>query len=81
MTAPRHQDPNENRPGYKKSKVGWIPKEWHLRHASDFKPYVTSGSRGWADYYAEKGELFLRITNLRRESPLPDLSDVKFFRC
>jgi type I restriction enzyme S subunit len=28
MTSPRHQDPNQNRPGYKKTKVGWIPEEW-----------------------------------------------------
>jgi hypothetical protein len=21
---------NENRPGYKKTKVGWIPKEWEI---------------------------------------------------
>jgi len=24
----KHKEPNENRPGYKKTKVGWIPEEW-----------------------------------------------------
>ena len=70
-------DANEKRPGYKHTKVGWIPNEWDLCVASDYTPYVTSGSRGWADYYSDKGDLFLRIANLRRESPLPDLSNRK----
>lgn len=30
--------------------------------------YLTSGSRGWGDYYAEVGERFLRIGNLSRGS-------------
>lgn len=70
-------DRNANRNGYKETKVGWIPNEWNLRVASDYAPYVTSGSRGWADYYSEEGNLFLRIANLRRESPFPDLSNRK----
>jgi hypothetical protein len=27
---------NENRPGYKKTKVGWIPEEWELRPVKKF---------------------------------------------
>jgi len=73
-------DPNENRAGYKETKVGWIPEEWNLTQASDHEPYVTSGSRGWADYYADRGDLFLRITNLRRDTPIPDLSKRKNVR-
>lgn len=30
--------------------------------------FLTSGSRGWGDYYGEEGERFLRIGNLPRES-------------
>lgn len=30
--------------------------------------FLTSGSRGWGDFYAEKGERFLRIGNLPRTS-------------
>lgn len=30
--------------------------------------FLTSGSRGWGDYYAEEGERFLRIGNLSRTS-------------
>ncbi len=37
--------------------------------------HLTSGSRGWAAYYAESGALFIRITNLTRETTALDLSD------
>ncbi|MDF7805902.1 restriction endonuclease subunit S [Pontiellaceae bacterium B12219] len=30
-------------------------------------PNITSGSRGWASYYSDKGALFLRMTNLPKE--------------
>ncbi|NPC98742.1 restriction endonuclease subunit S [Nocardioides sp. zg-DK7169] len=33
---------------------------------SRLRPYVTSGSRGWGDYYADHGERFARIGNLGR---------------
>lgn len=36
----------------------------HLRRLVRF---LTSGSRGWGDYYADKGERFLRIGNLPRK--------------
>lgn len=49
--------------------------EWPIRTAASFAPFITSGSRGWAKYYAEAGDLFIRITNLDRESIYPDLSD------
>lgn len=46
-----------------------------MRTAASFAPFITSGSRGWAKYYAEMGDLFMRITNLDRASIYPDLSD------
>ena len=52
--------------------------EWEISSIGDFKPFVTSGSRGWAAFYAEKGELFVRITNLWRDSIYLDLTDSKF---
>src|SRR5262249_38057143 len=27
--------------------------------------FLTSGSRGWAEYYADKGDIFIRIQNLK----------------
>jgi type I restriction enzyme S subunit len=66
------------RPGYKQTEVGVIPEDWAVRNLRELKPYVTSGSRGWAKYYSEAGELFVRITNLTRDHIRLDLSDTKF---
>jgi type I restriction enzyme S subunit len=52
--------------------------EWVETTIGDLKPFVTSGSRGWAPFYAEKGELFVRMTNLWRDSIHLDLTDLKF---
>jgi type I restriction enzyme S subunit len=38
--------------------------------------FLTSGSRGWAEYYRDSGSLFLRIQNVRQDEL--DLSDVAF---
>lgn len=34
---------NENRPGYKKTKVGWIPEEWEVKKLSEVCRYPVSG--------------------------------------
>ena len=39
-------------------------------------PLVTSGSRGWASYYADEGAIFLRIGNLTRKHPNLRFDDV-----
>lgn len=46
-----------------------------IRNVSEF---VTSGSRGWAKYYAEDGALFIRIGNLTRTSIDINLDDKKY---
>ncbi|MCK9609306.1 MAG: restriction endonuclease subunit S [Methylomonas sp.] len=64
----------------KDSGVAWlgeIPAHWNtirLRHASDF---VTSGSRGWAEFYSNEGSVFLRITNVSRHSVQLLLNDIR----
>lgn len=52
-----------------------FPPDWSVRTAASFAPFITSGSRGWAKYYNETGDLFMRITNLDRACIYPDLSD------
>ena len=52
--------------------------DWVVASIGDLKPFVTSGSRGWAAFYADHGELFVRITNLWRDSIYLDLTDSKF---
>ncbi len=55
-----------------------LPEDWPRVEIGSLRPFVTSGSRGWARYYAETGAPFIRITNLSRESVDLDLADLKF---
>lgn len=53
-----------------------IHERWPVRPLGDMLDFLTSGSRGWAEYYAETGALFLRIQNVCRDEL--DLTDVAF---
>ena len=51
---------------------------WPVKVLGDSLAFLTSGSRGWATYYAEAGDIFLRIQNVRRdELSLEDVAFVK----
>ena len=63
---------------YKQTEVGVIPEAWEVAQIEELKPFVTSGSRGWAPYYSDRGSLFVRITNLSRDTIYLDLKDSKF---
>jgi len=52
---------------YQKTELGWVPKDWSVVALGDISEKITSGSRDWASYYSEEGELFVRISNLTRE--------------
>ncbi len=52
---------------FKDSPVGRIPKGWDVKSLGDLSSFITSGSRGWAQYYSESGAIFIRIGNLTRE--------------
>ncbi len=67
----------EVRPGFRNTELGILPNDWTVDQLSTLNPFVTSGSRGWARYYADMGAPFVRITNLSRESIYLDLSDLK----
>ena len=67
----------------KNSGVEWldrIPAHWEVKRAKDLSQFVTSGSRGWAAYYADDGSLFLRIGNLRAGAIDLDLTDTQHVR-
>jgi type I restriction enzyme, S subunit len=49
-----------------------------LREVGDVAESVTSGSRWWAKYYSESGDIFIRVANLTRETPEIDLSDLQY---
>lgn len=50
--------------------------KWPVKPLGELLEFLTSGSRGWAEYYADSGALFLRIQNVRNDRL--DLSDVAF---
>ena len=45
-----------------------LPDGWAWSKIGPLCEYITSGSRGWAQYYSESGSLFLRMGNLSRDS-------------
>lgn len=53
---------------YKWSEFGWIPNCWDVLSIRNVVSLITSGSRGWAQYYSEEGALFIRIGNLSHEN-------------
>lgn len=60
------------------SDLGQIPDDWATETLAGLGGQVTSGSRGWATFYAKYGDLFVRITNLRRDNIHLDLADQRF---
>jgi type I restriction enzyme, S subunit len=51
--------------------------KWLRRRVRTFLSFLTSGSRGWAEYFSDEGSLFLRITNLQRAGISLDLHDLQ----
>lgn len=49
-----------------------------LREVGNYSQSVTSGSRWWAKFYSETGDVFVRVTNLTRETPRIDLMDLQY---
>ena len=45
-----------------------LPEGWAWSKIGPLCEYITSGSRGWAQYYSDTGSLFLRMGNLSRDS-------------
>ena len=62
---------------FKQTEIGEIPRSWRVASLADCGAMVTSGSRGWAKYYSNTGTLFLRITNLARDTIRLQLDDIK----
>ncbi|MGY6630666.1 MAG: restriction endonuclease subunit S [Wenzhouxiangella sp.] len=50
--------------------------DWHEVRLGDLIDYLTSGSRGWARYYAQTGAIFIRAQNLKFDRL--ELDDVAF---
>lgn len=54
-----------------------LPEGWQWQRSGELFDFVTSGSRGWAKYYSDKGSIFIRITNLDFDSLELDLEESK----
>ncbi|MDU9047365.1 MAG: restriction endonuclease subunit S [Candidatus Electrothrix sp. Rat3] len=52
------------------------PMGWNVTLVEDEVHFLTSGSRGWAKYYADSGDVFIRIQNLKNGNL--DLSDIAY---
>ena len=52
------------------------PMGWEVTTLGKELDFLTSGSRGWAKYYTEKGDIFIRIQNLK--NGFLELDDVAF---
>lgn len=61
------KDRNENSPGYKKTKAGWIPKEWECYKGLDITKMIGKGaSPKWQGFnYSSSGMLFITSENVR----------------
>lgn len=55
-----------------------IPNSWERCTYSSLTSLVTSGSRGWKDFYSETGAIFLRTQNIKTDRLI--LDDVAFVR-
>jgi len=62
---------------YKQTDVGVIPEDWEVKQIGELKPFITSGSRGWAAFYSDRGAPFIRITNLSRGSIYLHLEELR----
>lgn len=51
---------------------------WTKYHVEDVSEFVTSGSRDWAQYYAENGAKFIRMTNVPRVGTTLLLDDMRY---
>ena len=63
---------NENRPGYRKTKFGWIPCDWRNQCLIDADCEIIDGDRG--RYYPKQSDfsnegycLFLNASNVTKE--------------
>ncbi|MBF0203793.1 MAG: restriction endonuclease subunit S [Desulfamplus sp.] len=65
---------------FKDSPLGRIPEEWTIERVESVSEFVTSGARGWAQYYTEDGAIFLRIGNLTRDHINLRFDDVVFVK-
>lgn len=58
--------------------LGDIPAHWRILPLKRLRTYITSGSRGWAAYYSDEGDPFIRMTNVTSDGIELDTSSLRF---
>lgn len=53
-----------------------LPAGWEWASLDQLAEFITSGSRGWAEYYASTGAIFIRSQNINTDTL--DLNDIAF---
>ncbi len=64
----------------KDSGIDWlcqIPVHWEVKSLKRVKRFLTSGSRGWGEFYADEGDIFLRMTNITKGGIEIDTTDLR----
>lgn len=51
--------------GFRQTDMGILPEGWEVFSLEKLSNFVTSGSRGWAEYYSDSGPIFVRSQNVR----------------
>lgn len=51
--------------------------QWPQKSIGEISDFVTSGSRGWAQYYSSEGDMFVRVGNVRRADINLNLNDIQ----
>lgn len=57
-----------------------LPELWCWASVEELTEFVTSGSRGWGEFYAPTGARFLRVGNLKHDTVELDLRDLAYVR-
>lgn len=55
-----------------------IPESWEYTRLGEIAEFISSGSRGWAKYYSNKGAKFIRMGNLSKNSLEMRFDNIQF---
>ena len=52
------------------------PMNWDIKTLGEFTVFLTSGSRGWSEYFSNEGKMFLTIKNVKNSKI--DTSNIQY---
>ena len=60
---------------------GYVPAGWQRSTVGEISCFVTSGPRGWAQYYSDQGAAYLRIGDLSKSSIYLEPESTQYLDC